>query len=267
MNQEDYVNDDVGYVEGEWTEINVTLRGTHEFYVYLNNSFNLAVLKEDINRYIGKAYLLIELYDLNGNLKYMNVIEDDGYNGYPLQKKTLQSKTFEIKIEEGVYILKLNAKSDHIYIQNIKINTNKIMTTGTIHPLEQVNLYMNEYGNISFYYWHSNKDQRINITGDYPKIIDITKEDRYKVIDTVVDGENRINIPKGDIRLISNINFAFHKENMFHPFILKTDNEWPNYFVYDDKYRSWIYKEDRIRILGDNLKIKNIRLVFEHDSI
>lgn len=138
---------------------------------------------------------------------------------------------------------------------------------GKVHPVDDVGLYVNEQGNISFNYWHQNKDQLVNITGENPKIVNITESDRYKLVYTSTYGANRMYFPKGDIVIRSNIYFAFHKENLFHPFLLRTHAKSPNYLVYDGNYKSWIYKEDNVGIQTDSSKIKNIKLVFEHEAI
>ena len=120
---------------------------------------------------------------------------------------------------------------------------------------------------IGYNYWHRGKDQNITIIGEDNQTIILSKENRSKTVQKPISGGNIIHFPKGDVAIRSNLHFSFNKSSYYIPHLLDIDDKNPNYFIYDGTYQSWIYKEDNIGILGDNLKIKNIKLVFEHESI
>ena len=276
VEQEDYVNTDVGYVDGEWTEINTQLRGTHEFYVYLNESLNLTVWKQDHNSYEGNDVVSVVLQTMNGTTVFKDTIPDDGIIDTSRNKSDLITRNMlhEIK-ESGIYLLKLQGikdrKSHHDYrIEKIKINTNKIITKGTIHPLSKTKLYTNAKLNspISFYYWHKNKYQNVIVEGEDNKTIILSKENQSQKVFKTISGKNTIYFPKGDLYISSDIYFSFNESSYFEPFLFDFDYSMnPSYLIYDGSYRSWIYKKDSIALMSDNVKIKSIKLVFKHESI
>ena len=276
--QEDYVNDDVGYVEGEWTEINTSLRGTHEFYVYLNESLNLTVWKQDLNWYDGADDVSVELWNMDGSrLICQDTIPDDGIvNQSSEATAPVVKNTFcALDQEPRTYLLKLKfVKGSNSYTdfatEKIKINTNKIITKGNLLPLKETELYTSaSIGSpISFYYWHMGKNQDITIEGEYKNTISLSKENQTQIIPASISGKNTIYFPKGDLWIYSNLHFSFTESSHFEPYSIKFNQDTnPSILIYDGNYRSWIYKEDNIALMADNIKIKNIKLVFKHEPL
>jgi len=278
VDQEDYINKDVGYIEGSWTEINTSLRGTHEFYVYLNNTLNLTIWKKDMNNYDGKDEVSVELWSMNGTKKlYQDIIPDDGIAIKSENKTTPVIKNIFWEVNPSIYQLRLNfivdkSKITDYYTTKIHINTNRIVTKGTLLPLaENTELYTNANYNskISFKYWQGNKYQNIGVSGEDNQTLALLKKDLSKTISYTISGKNILNFPKAYVWIYSNLYFTPNKSSYFEPYLLDfKHNAEPNYLVYDGTYRSWIYKENNVSIkAAKKLKIKNIKLVFKHETI
>ena len=266
VNQEDYVNEDVGYVEGEWTEINTSLRGTHEFYVYLNNSLNLTVWKKNMNWYVGADEVSVELWNMNGTQLICTDI---------IPSNDTTSKNIFCESNEGMYLLKMNfikGTNDYYdyYLYRILINTNRIVTKGKLLPIYETTLYTNANYNsrITYNYWHDGKDQNIIVEGEDNQIVILSKENQSQNVHKTISGRNTIYFPKGNLRIYSNLYFSFDESSYFEPFLFYFDHSSdPNILIYDGTYRSWIYKKDSLTLMADNIKIKKIKLVFKHESI
>ena len=262
----------VDYHEGEWTEIDADLRKNHQFYVYLNNTLNLTITKKDYNWYNGSDEVSVELYDLNNTLIFQDIIPDDGIINKSKKYAAPVVKTMTSEVKKGTYLLKLNYIKDtnahpDYYIDKIRINTNKIVTTGTVLPVSETTLYTNanDRSTISFKYWHGGKDQDIIVDGDDSQIIELTKDDISKNIRKTISGKNTYYFPKGDVAISSNQYFSFNKSNYFEPSIFGiNDNQVPQYIVYGGTYKSWIYTKNIISLKSGNLRINNIKMVFKH---
>ena len=266
----------VDYQKGAWTEIDADLRGTHQFYVYLNNSLNLTITKKDYNWYNGRDEVSLELSNLNDTMICTDVIPDDGITDSSRKNTEAVTNTISCEVDEGIYLLKLNFIKDtnpysDYYIDKIKINTNKIVTRGTVLPVSGTTLYTNAnvMSGISFRYWHSGMDQDIIIEGDNNRIIELTKNDISKRVYKAISGKNTLHIPKGDLYIYSNLYFSFNESNYFEPYVfgLNTD-QVPEYIVYGGTYKSWIYNKNNIRLKSSyGLRINNIQMVFRHEPI
>ena len=213
---------------------------------------------------------------MNGTeLVCQDIIPDDGIAVKSGNKTEPVIKNTYCKTEEGIYLLKLRSITDKksyndYHITKIKINTNKIITNGNLLPVSETELYTdaNLDNPISFYYWHERKEQDIAVKGEDNKTIHLTKEDCSIRIYETISGKNIMHFPKGDISIHSDFHFAFDPSNYFELFIFDFDmSKNLDYLIYDGNYRSWIYREDEIRILADTAEIKNIKLVFKHETI
>ncbi|MEA1962958.1 MAG: hypothetical protein U9M94_01830, partial [Patescibacteria group bacterium] len=73
------VNPNIDFHPGEWTTMDKTIRGPHEFFVYLGDEgLEMEVIKKDLNWYDGADDVRIALYDLDDNLIGEDFLEDDG---------------------------------------------------------------------------------------------------------------------------------------------------------------------------------------------
>ncbi|MFH1590557.1 MAG: hypothetical protein ABIC95_01380 [archaeon] len=228
---------------GVVTEINSTLRGSHQFYVYLKDGMVLDVVKEDFNWYAGKDDLSVELYDMEEQLVFSEMIKDDGITDNS-QQTSAQNLTFDTPIPvEGIYVLKLISKSenDDFGIKKIKINSNNFMSIGNILPLEEVTLYTESKkpSEMGFYYWHGGKDQLITIRGESSQLVNLSIDDEGKNIYTTLDGKNEIHVQKGDLKIITDMNLAFSNEEFFSVYEYDVASEDADFLIIENAYGSY----------------------------
>ncbi|MCK5509945.1 hypothetical protein KAI65_00170 [Candidatus Parcubacteria bacterium] len=239
-------------------ELNFALRGSHEFYVYINNHFKAEIDKEDINAYAGKDEVEISLINSAGDIMCDKIMADDENESDDRNSPDSVQTYFNCpNIKKGVYILSLKGLSagvgnigNDFVIKQLKINTNKIIIKNRILNIEPVELYVNNKTDkeIDLYYWHKDKDQIIEILGNDAKNIELTKDDKGKNVEyLLINGYKKINMPKGDV-VISNNNFAFKEENWFYPISISIEtNLNANFALFKDAY-------------AESLFIKNINI-------
>ena len=167
----------------------------------------MTLLKNDRNYYDGKDEFNITLIDIDGNVIYNEFFydDDDGNKSKWEGKDEVQVKNFyKDGLKGGLYLMKIKNilgynKHPDGYIDNIKINTNMIVTLNHLLPVSPTHLYFEspDLEEISFYYWHENKDQIIIVEGDENQSIDLTITDRGKIVKTTLKGKNTLFIPKG----------------------------------------------------------------------
>ncbi|MCK5630479.1 MAG: hypothetical protein KAI26_07710 [Nanoarchaeota archaeon] len=250
INKSKYINKDVGFKEKIITDINVSLRGTHKFYVYLKDKLYLSLTKEDLNSYYGEDSVSIELRDLQGKLVYSSIFKDDGIIDDSRMKKP-QTEIFETAgLKEGTYVLSINFirggnDGEDFIIRNIKINTNKIMTIDRVLNTESLSLYTESLmpEQVSFYYWHKGKEQNITVSGEQNLTIQLTQEDISRQIHCNLGGKNHLYLPKGYVEIKSNLNWAFNEENYFYPYSYKLNQKVPSFAV---AYKSLFISGDEI---------------------
>lgn|GEM_PF-3524562 len=249
------------------TEINQTFRGTHSFLIYINNSLNLTIFKQDLNSYEGEDVYSVELYDMEGNLIFEDIVEDDGIIDNSSRIMPPQFKAFfRDGIIEGVYELRLvNIKGENkdadSTIKRIQINTDKIVTKGDILPLNPGTLFFEIKRNttLKFNAWHTNAVQNISIHGGLDKEIVINKSLLGKIVsDELPKGRYNMDI-KGDL-YISGTNFAFTERSLFQTYkymINNENNEWIIISNYEVEKHSDGWVTTRKIFKGSDLKLYN----------
>ena len=268
--------------ENEYTEINQSFRGTHSFLVYLNDSLNLTLGKQDLNSYNGSDEYSVELYDINSNLLFNDTIPDDGIINRSSRKMPPRFKSFyKGGIREGIYELRLvNIKGENeaadSTLTSLQINTDKIITQGTILPLNPAKLFfnLNQNTTLKFNAWHDNAEQNISISGGMDKEIVINKSLLGKWVPVELpEGSYNMDI-KGDL-FISGANFAFTNDSIFHQdrYVLNKENsEWiitSNYQVETDD-NDWItakkvFKGSDLELLDDKTMVFGLRKIDENE--
>ena len=268
--------------ENEYTEINQSFRGTHSFLVYLNDSLNLTLGKQDLNSYNGSDEYSVELYDINSNLLFNDTIPDDGIINRSSRKMPPRFKSFyKGGIREGIYELRLvNIKGENeaadSTLTSLQINTDKIITQGTILPLNPAKLFfnLNQNTTLKFNAWHDNAEQNISISGGMDKEIVINKSLLGKWVPVELpEGSYNMDI-KGDL-FISGANFAFTNDSIFHQdrYVLNKENsEWiitSNYQVETDD-NDWItakkvFKGSDLELLDDKTMVFGLRKIGENE--
>ncbi len=218
------------------TEINQTFRGTHSFLVYLNDSLNLTLGKQDLNWYNGSDEYSVELYDMDSHLVFGDTIQDDGITDNTSQKLPPQFKTFyHDGMEKGIYELRLvylkgDNKNMDSTITWIKINTDKILTQGDILPLNPGALFFNLRKNttLKFFAWQRAAIQNLSIRGTVNRDV-VINSSRLGASVSVELPEGSYNISMKGNLYMSGANFAFAKKSLFQPFnyqVTDENSEW-----------------------------------------
>ncbi|VVB94822.1 Uncharacterised protein [uncultured archaeon] len=269
------INRELTYNNAE-TEINQTFRGTHSFLVYLNDSLNLALGKQDLNWYNGSDEYSVELYDMDGNLIFSDTIQDDGITDNTSQKLPPQFKTFyHDGMEKGTYELKLvnlreNNKNMDSTITWIKINTDKILTQGDILPLNPGALFfdLRKNSTLKFFAWQRAAIQNLSIRGTVNRDVIINSSHLGASVSVELpEGSYNISI-EGNIYM-SGANFAFAKKSLFQPFnyqVTDENSEWliiSNYQA-EKENNGWIiakkiYSGSNIELMNDKTIIFGLK--------
>ena len=205
---------------------NNTFRGNLKIFFYTINKIDIKFIKEDLNQYIGEDNYTVIISDLIGNVVYNENFKDDGI-------LEIESKKVEQKINISVnglngayYIDFLNIgenKNTDSTIKNLEIiGTNKAVIKGNFLILDPANFYIkNENSkNISFYYWHSNKNQIIEINNSKNSQLDnINLDESYKGLRyelPLSPGEHYIKISKGYLWVINDFYFSHNSHLLCH---------------------------------------------------
>jgi hypothetical protein len=262
--------------ENAFTDIDQTFRGTHSFLVYLNDSLNLTLGKQDLNWYNGSDEFSVELYDADGSLIYNDTFPDDGIIDNSSKTMPPEFKTFfSGGIREGIYELRLvniigENKAADSTITSLQINTDKIITKGDILPLNSGKLFFDLKQNtiLKFYAWHGNAVQNITIQGGTNKDVLINKSLLgTRITVELPEGSYNMSI-KGNLYL-SGANFAFTEGSLFQPYnyvINNENNQWviiSNYQVEKDK-NDWItakksFKNSDLELYNDKTIVFGLR--------
>lgn len=213
--------------------IDTAIRGTHTFYVYIKDNFELNIEKRDLNWYKGEDKLLINLYSLNNTLIANQTIDDDGETDAEPNKTStkIQSGTLSINnIKEGVYRLELKNNED-IIITKISINQNKLIVKDKVF-LASTNIYFNDLNKTSQLYFKSEKpitlkfitnhdgavNQTIKIDDEKIRILK-AKEDYFQEIKTSnIINLHKISVDKNDLIISGQEFYSFTENSWFEPF-------------------------------------------------
>lgn len=230
-------NPRIDYHPGEYTHITHTLRGPHEFLVYLGDgTLDLSLVKQDVNGYKGPDDADVTLEDMDGNVLVDEPLPDDGIIDANNQSGIVRKNIQKSNLIAGVYRLKILAnESDDITndwtITSIRINTNKIILANTSLILDPAVLYteITEPATLGFYVWHNTALQTIHIkkTGS-KKDFNLSLTDRLLSAwqDTPLSpGVYNIET-QGDQYIRSDVQYlAFTPEQYFKPFTYKIEDK------------------------------------------
>ena len=283
----DAVSNSVDDYEISESVIDVSLRGGHTFYLYVEGNLNLEVDKQDINWYDGSDELVIEFYDINRSLISQGRIEDDGITGVDKSKAPVQKGKFVFEnLEEGVYRLEFG-NFDGL-IRKIKVNTNKIvadslfLADNPIYRLDEkesrVYFESDRISQLRMNTYHFAGIQKVlyNFNGS-SEMFDFYKEDEPLYL-SLEKGEYEFMFEKNDIIISGPFYFAFSKDNYFEPFKQKVvsinkDPEWlennVDYLIIDYETprveEGWIYSETEFNL--DELYVnKDGKLSFVYNA-
>ncbi|MFA6918794.1 MAG: hypothetical protein WC244_01605 [Patescibacteria group bacterium] len=262
LDQKDFLNAQapVG-LNSSVTELDMALRGNHEFYVYADTPLTAEIAKEDLNDVNGEDVIDIKVEDVTGNLLCTSAIADDGMT--TTSRATTTPLTGQISCPQatkGVYVLKIqervpqfSSRQQDFVIRKIKINTNKIIIKDKAFNIGKIDFYTNNQNevNLDYFYSKTGRDQMIEITGADAKNVKLTKKDEKKhVIKALPKGEKKIHPTEGNL-IISGSNFALKAENWFDPSIINIgSSKTSDFMLLKDVYDRANY------IRGINISIK-----------
>ena len=268
------------------TEIELSLRGAHTFYLYASDYLDIEVEKRDINWYEGSDELIMVLYDLEGNVVELSQIMDDGIVDDSKEMGHVQrGELVAVGLNEGVY--KLEIKDFDGLITKITANTNKIvaekvfLADSSIYGVEakQSKLYFDYEKDVTIKLitYHEAGLQRILFVRDgevSPFNFNIEDEPVFKKLEA---GDYAATFSKNDIVVESPEYFAFTEGGYFRPFKQKVvpvnSPEWVmdsvDYLITDyaapKREGDWIIVETEFDIVEDELWVNDqgvLSLVF-----
>lgn len=174
---------DIQDYKQETTKISTTFRGDLKLAVYADNDLKVDFTKQDLNGYLGDDEYSVNITDINGKMYFTKTYEDDGDRKNT--NKLGKEQVFNIdlgNLSKGVYFISFtkdkNNDAPDSSLKNIKVNSNKVLLVGNVLPWSNFNFYTKTTTpkTISFNYWHTNKNQTIQISGAESKTIKLDKD-------------------------------------------------------------------------------------------
>jgi len=256
MSPSEFINNSTpeGFSNENINELTFSLRGTHEFLVYLKDVANFYVEKTDYNNYKGGDNVKMYLSDINSNEELCDVvIPDDGNESNDGQKNVVNSVLDCNNLQPRVYLLTIagvpnidNVDNDFV-ISKLSVNSNKIVIKDKIVNTKKIDLYANNNSDtkLNYYYWQENKDQNIIIDDlDTKKshTIYLTKDDIKKNIsDNLTKSAKSIHLGKGSLS-VSGSNFAIKSSDWFNPYYVELrENENSDFVIIKSPYSEPVY--------------------------
>lgn len=224
--------------------INVTLRGSHTFYTYVDDgALALGIVKQDLNWYNGTDDLKVEVYSGREELIGNGTIQDDGDQNKSNIMGMIQKAAFSFSnLEKGVYRIELIVSGD-LLIREIELDKGKLVTEGRLflagdspayfkdRNATPVEVYFDNPRNstMKFQTYHVRGFQNITVKNGISKILLIDKT--HKIFNLSLSPDNELKTltsEKGDI-IIDSINyFSFTKDSYFTPKRFKIVNIKPD---------------------------------------
>jgi hypothetical protein len=201
---------------------NISLRGSHQFYIYLEKELDLTLIKEDMNWYEGRDDVAFKLQDIKGNTICESVVADDGNVSKDATRSHREGLLGCANVSDGVYILSVqeivegSRPRNDFSITKMTVNTNRLVTKDVILPIEPISLFSDSLlpTALDLFYWHEGRDQKIIVNGG-EEILELTKEDNSKNKHfTLGAGTRNVVVPVGDL-YIHGGNFAFSPDQYF----------------------------------------------------
>lgn len=200
--------------EAKTTRIDTTFRDNLKLAVY-HGGGNLKVefTKQDLNSYIGKDEYTLTITDFNSDKEYLKkVYEDDGDKKDSKVLGDEEDYNLNVNLERGIYYISFvkdkNNPSADSTLKDIRVGSNKVLILDKILPLEQFEFYIEirTMEKIGFNYWHGGKDQKIKVSGDVSKTIDLDEDWKSKKYEEEFEkGSYHFDVPKGDLWIYTKI--------------------------------------------------------------
>jgi len=227
---DDYVKKD--------TLIDGTFRDNLKLAVYTTGDLSISFTKQDLNSYIGQDEYIIRITDVNDNVVYYGLLEDDGVKTKGGLGREQYFKVNKDNLNVGVYYLSFikdgyNDASDST-IKDIKINSNKILIIGTFLPWDKFEFYVKFKfpQNIGFSYWLPGKDQIIDVSGSKKLKIILDEEWKGKKYDVnLTNSDFYFKIDKGYLWVYNDFS-SLKKETWFETYFSERNSfSLPNIVV------------------------------------
>src|SRR3989344_7691787 len=249
---DDYVKKD--------TLINGTFRDNLKLAVYTTGDLSISFTKQDLNSYIGQDEYTIKITDVNDNVVYYGLLEDDGVKIKGGLGREQYFKINKENLDAGVYYISFikdnyNDASDST-VKNIKINSNKVLILGSFLPWDNFEFYTKfEFPkNIGFSYWWPGKEQFIDVSGSQRLKINLNeewKEKRYGV--NLTNGDFYFKLDKGYLWVYNDLSSS-KKDNWFEiPFLEQKNFNYQNIVVIS----KWSYNKETNELISSKDMILN----------
>jgi hypothetical protein len=271
-----FINKEIDFIAGRQTIINNILRGQHNFFVYLRDSIDLEIKKEDLNWIDGPDSATVKLSTLDDEVIFEEELGDDGVIKTDINKrgKVIQKSIKHNIATEGIYKLSFYStpgqKGSDWAITQIKINTNKIVLAAGLNViLDDATLYteITKPTEIGFYAWHKTATQTIKIEGENnQEAVNITnsklEEWQWKTL-----GPDHYSIKiVGDQYVSSKEVLSFSPENYFRPYLYNSDQEKESLFIFVKDY-AFIKKQDNWIEVSKNFESLDFEKIEDYKEI
>jgi|GEM_PF-2608755 len=276
-------NQNINFKDGSITILDKSIRGPHQFYVYLKDILDLNIIKKDLNNYDNSDDVRIALYNLDDNLIKEDFIPDDGIAKKNNDFAPVVRKNIKIPIPySGIYKLSIEETGTNItkdwLITYLKINTNKIMFVKEqpILFVQPIELYANVKNPTSLEtnIWYKEQIQATKISSiKYNFQINNTENNFNKWEKTTLEPENYLISYSGN-QYLKGPNMSWKKEYLFDIFSSNVNEiERPNIVISKYKFIKTLdnfvevkkqFSSEEISKLNDlkniTFQIRNIKL-------
>ncbi|HBR80109.1 MAG: hypothetical protein UX09_C0002G0021 [Candidatus Uhrbacteria bacterium GW2011_GWE2_45_35] len=206
------------------TVLNVSLRGSHEFYTYIKNEdLNFVFAFMDMNRLVGEDTVTLIAIDETGKSVAEIRAQDDGNTLNDSKALGLRQLTLKATaLPEGVYKIQMKASED-IFFRSIATTQQKITFLNQIWLADQVGFseqnrttdFVTEGKNLKLATRHASGAQTITIGRGSVAILEPYIEYEYAPPEA---GLVKVNVPKSEDLLISSDgHLAFSQAQYFNP--------------------------------------------------
>ena len=239
-----------GYVSTSAEQnINVSLRGSHEFYTYIKNeTLRFAFSFMDMNRQVGEDVVTLVAINESGQPVAEIRAQDDGDMANEAKPSGLQSLVLSADgLPEGVYKIQIKASED-IFFRSIKTSQQKITFLNQIWLADEVGYndfpkainFWTEGKNLTFATRHATGTQTLIVGKGSVAITEPFVEYSYAPPEA---GVINVVAPKAeDLIVRANGHFAFSQAQFFNPdpvrLVAETDLDRSNVNYIIAKYTS-----------------------------
>lgn len=215
----------------EYTIINKTIRGYHQFYTYLKDeNLDFTFTTQDINRAKGADPWEINVYDEENYKIYNQPITDDGFitNLDPASAPRIINLKIP-DLSEGVYKIELNGE-DEIFIREIKTRQRYLTFIDRLYLVDnpeyadgftdlnyQPSQIISTAKYLGFETTHPEGLQEVKINEQLVKL----KKTHQKYFITIDKLPAIINSPKNDLKIFGRGLLSFSQEQYFNPEIYR----------------------------------------------